>query len=329
MRFKGVNYLLLVVLLSCALTAARAQVGSNYSQFMLNAPAFNPAYAGSCPDLEATLFYRNQWTNLSGRTLSTPGFNASMPIKKISSGVGLAFVYDMIGAQRNLYFNASYAYQLKIKKSLLGFGVSGGLIQSTLLGNLLRAPEGNYEDGAFNHNDPIIPLAKSSGISPYLGAGLMFTHKGLQVGASVSSLVEGKSKVPGTLAENNIIFRRNLYGYISYRFKVGKKLNIRPSVLFKSDLKENQLDINALIYYKSVFWAGAGYRGYNKKSNESVILLFGVNILKNLMLGYSYDISLGPLRGANYGSHEIVLSWRQPLKTKEFKPKTIYNPRFL
>lgn len=306
-----------------------AQVASNYSQFMFNVPAFNPAYAGSNPNLELTALYRNQWTKLSGRTISTPGLNIVAPIERIHSGVSATFVYDILGAQRNLWFNVGYASQLQVKKVKIGFGVNGGLVQATLLGNLLRAPEGNYADGVFNHNDPIIPLSASSGIAPSFGAGLAVTWKGLQIGFSASSIIEGKAKVSSPAGLSNVFFRRNLFGFATYKMPLSPKMSLQPSVLFKSDLKLNQFDINILWYFKDRFWAGAGFRGYNKKSSESVILLLGLNVIRNLGLGYSYDISVGGLRSNNFGSHEIMLTWRQPLKSKVSIPKTVYNPRFL
>ena len=295
---------------------------------MLKPSAYNIAYAGSRPDIEIIAHYRNQWTALSNRTMSNAAIEFVYPINKINSAIAFNSIYDVIGLQRNLYLNLVYAYQLKIKKAKLGIGISGGIIQTSLLGNLLRAPEGNYE-GTFSHNDPIIPLSNANGISPYLTAGLYFSNKNLDIGISLTNALEGKSTVGSPNNEKNIIFRRNIYGFVSYNLKISNKISLQPSLLYRTDLKKMQLDYNLLMKIKNNYFLGLGYRGYNKNSNECVILLLGMKFLKNLQIMYSYDINTGKLFSYQYGSHELTLKYNISRKIKDFTPKIIYNPRFL
>lgn len=305
-----------------------AQVESNSSHYMLKPVAYNIAYAGSKDEIEASIHYRNQWTALTNRTLSNAAFEVVYPISKINSAVAVTGIYDVIGAQRNFYLNVGYAYQLKIKRAKLGFGISGGFIQTTLLGNLLRAPEGDY-DGMFTHNDPIIPLLKKNGISPYLTAGIFFSNKNLQIGCSLTNALESKAAVGAPNNSKNIIFRRNIYGFISYKLKVHKNISLLPSVLIRADAKKLQLDYTLMLNIKSNYFLGLGYRGYNKKSNESVILLLGLKFLKNMQLMYSYDINTSRMFNYQYGSHELTLKYAFLKAEKKVEPKIIYNPRFL
>ena len=325
------NHPLKKILFALLMTMAfqlMSQVESNFSHFMLKPVSYNVAFAGSRQTMDFGLHYRNQWTGLSGKTISTGSFDVTMPLPKIHSGVALNLMYDKLGVQKNLYVTIGYAYQLQIKKVQLGFGAGGGIIQSTLLGNLLRSPEGDY-DNNFDHKDPIIPLDKVSGISPYFSAAMMLTWKQLQIGYSLSNFLEGKAKLANPSNSKNLIFRRNHYVSFAYKFKISKSLNLSPNVLFKTDFKENQLDLNMILDYKSKLDIGLGYRGYNKKSNESVIVLLGVNLWKGLKLYYSYDISTGKLFAYQYGSHEVSLTYKINYRAKVVVPKVIFNPRFL
>jgi len=305
-----------------------SQVESNFSHFMLKPVSYNIAFAGSQKTIDFGLHYRNQWTGLSGKTISTGSFDVTIPLAKIHSGLGFNLMFDKLGVQKNIYLAAGYAYQLQIKKVQFGFGVSGGIVQSTLFGNLLRSPEGNY-DNNFDHKDPIIPLDKVSGISPYLSAALMMTWKQLQIGYSLSNFLEGKAKLTNPSNSKNLIFRRNHYFSFAYKFKISKSLNLLPNALYKTDFKESQLDLNLILDYKAKFDIGLGYRGYNKKSNESVIVLLGVNVWKGLKLYYSYDISTGKLFAYQYGTHELSLTYKINYRAKVVVPKVIFNPRFL
>lgn len=319
---------ILYALLMMVASQMMSQVESNFSHFMLKPVSYNIAFAGSLQTIDVGLHYRNQWTGLSGKTISTGSLDVTLPLTKIHSGVGLNVMYDRLGVQKNIYLTAGYAYQLQIKKVQLGVGVSGGIIQSTLFGNLMRSPEGDY-DNNFDHKDPIIPLDRASGISPCFSAGLMLTWKQLQIGYSLSNFLEGKAKLTNPSNSKNLIFRRNHYFSIAYKFKISKSLNLLPNALFKTDFKENQLDLNLILNYKSKVDVGLGYRGYNKKSNESVIVLLGVNLWKGLKLYYSYDISTGKLFAYQYGSHELSLTYKINYRTKMVVPKVIFNPRFL
>ena len=319
---------ILLVLSACIGIPLIGQVESNFSHFMLKPVSYNIAYAGAYEPIEVGVHYRNQWTGLTGTTLSTGSLDFSMPLPKINSGIGLNMMYDVIGVQKNLYLSAGFAYQLKIKKAKLGMGIAGGIIQSTLYGNLLKAPEGDYNNN-FDHRDPIIPLNKASGISPYFSVGLMFTYRKLQIAYSVTNLLEGKTIIANPTNSKNLIFTRNHYASISYKFKLSKSLVLAPNILFKTDFIEHQLDLNLMLAYKAKFDIGLGYRGYNKKSNESVIVLLGMNLWKELKVMYGYDISTGKSFGSQYGSHELSLVYKFNYKAKLISPKIIYNPRFL
>src|SRR4051812_1409573 len=144
------NFLAVVFFLS--VTSAYAQPEPQFTQYMYNRFLFNPAYAGSGDALEARLLHRSQYTGLTSRWIATQGFNFSLPIYSISSGVGLNVVNDLIGYQRSTYISVSYDYRKTFKWGKMGIGLSAGIIQTSLDGTQLQAPDGNY-NGEVNHND--------------------------------------------------------------------------------------------------------------------------------------------------------------------------------
>ena len=68
------------------------QQPAQYSMYMLNKYAFNPAYAGMDNSLSLTGVYRNQWLNLDGNPVSQ-NFNVHMPLYIVGGGIGLAAGY--------------------------------------------------------------------------------------------------------------------------------------------------------------------------------------------------------------------------------------------
>jgi type IX secretion system PorP/SprF family membrane protein len=68
-----------------------AQQEVQYSQYMFNMLAVNPAYAGSRDVLSMTGLYRQQWVGLEGAP-TTQSFTIDMPISKEKVGIGLCFV---------------------------------------------------------------------------------------------------------------------------------------------------------------------------------------------------------------------------------------------
>ncbi|MEO6037162.1 MAG: PorP/SprF family type IX secretion system membrane protein, partial [Saprospiraceae bacterium] len=149
------KYFFTPIIYGCFVVALTAQQAPQYSLFMLNPYAANPAYAGLENTLVVTGVYRQQWSGLKGAPL-TQHINAHLPLYVIRSGLGLKVENDAIGAHRVTQASASYDYQLELgRNALLSVGVGAGYLQYTLDGDKLRAPQGTYVEpgGLFDHND--------------------------------------------------------------------------------------------------------------------------------------------------------------------------------
>ncbi len=319
--------LLLATYLTLFTSLLMAQQPTVHSLYMFNPAATNPAYVGMDPSLNVIGHVRRQWVGLPGSPFSQY-VQAHMPLYVISSGVGLKLLNDQLGAQRNLQLAAQYSYQLKLgAKTKLSFGLSAGYNQFTLDGAALRAPDGFYELG-IDHQDNVLPAIKQRAGAFELGAGLHLRWNDLDFGLSASALNQPSVSL---LASNplKVTYERNYYAFLSYNLKLNDRLTLQPSVQIQADRVKLQAAYALTLAYNDKFFGGISYRGYNKYSNDAVILIAGVKIAKNISLVYGYDITVSGLRTAQSGSHELTLGYQlsRPIGAGR-PPKVIFNPRW-
>jgi type IX secretion system PorP/SprF family membrane protein len=306
-----------------------AQQPAQYSLSMLNMYNYNTAYAGLDGSVSTTAVFRKQWTNLDGSPL-TYQVNAHLPLPYLRSGFGLGLERDQLGAIVNTSARLSYNYMVSLsKKTVLSFGAAGKFVQMSLDGSLLRTPEGNYEGSTFNHNDQILSSTKAQGSTISAEAGLFIKGEKFQIGASAINLNAPLVK----LATSQILqfqYTRAYFLQGQYKWNITQDWELQTDFLLKTDFVKWQPEFTAMARWKQQFFAGVGYRGYNNMTQDAVVLLAGMQINKNFVLAYGYDVSLNALRGLNSGSHEVVLNYnlRKDLG-KQIPQKIIYNPRFL
>jgi type IX secretion system PorP/SprF family membrane protein len=316
------------ILLWYAVGLAAQQV-PQYSLYMLNPYAYNPAYAGLENTLVATGVYRQQWSNLEGAPV-TQHVNAHLPLFVISSGVGLKVENDGIGAHRTTQAALSYNYQLEFSRTaILSVGMSAGYMQYSLDGTKLRAPEGFYETPGFNHNDPNLPEGKVSAGTPTFEAGIFLQAKNFQLSASALPVFAPNLVASGTDALE-IKPVQHYFFSASYLFNVGENFGIRPSAIAKTDFVETQMEISTVFQWNENIFAGASFRGFGNSDRDAAVVLAGFRLNEKTTLAYSFDLPLSSLNAANRGSHELLLrfSLNKPIGAGKLPP-VIYNPRFL
>ena len=320
----------LILLLSVILISlpAISQQDYQFSQFSFNKLIYNPATAGKDDALNATAFYRNQWVGLPGHPI-TQSIAVSLPLYRISSGVGVSFINESAGVERNMEIKAAYAYLFNTGNGILSFGINAGIIQKNLDGDKLITPDGIYQDNVqLDHNDPLLPDNKVSALAPDLGAGVYFANQRFNIGVAVNHILEPKVSFELKNGNTEFQYNRHLNLIAGYKFRISRAIEIQPSILAKSDLAVHQLDINTLVIYNRNFWGGLSFRGYNNNSKDAVIGMIGMNLTNKISFGYSYDFNLSALQSANSGSHEVFLNYRLPIE-RQSQGKIINNPRFL
>ncbi len=308
-----------------------AQQAPQYSMYFFNQYAFNPAYAGLDNSLSITGVYRKQWAGLEGSP-SNQNLNAHLPWYYLGGAIGIQLDNDILGAERNTQISMAYAYHLKLSRtSILSIGLDGGVVQKTLDGNQLRAPEGTFdpEGNLISHNDNFIPQGIESAIAPTARAGVYFQSKNIEIGISANQLPELTADF-NTIGVTKFQFLRNYFAIFAYNLEVSDNLALKPSVYFKSDLTEHQLDFSIIGRYNGNIFGGVSFRGYSQNTLDSVVFTAGLKVSEKVTVAYAYDLTLSNLSSVSNGSHELMFNYNLNKKLGGAVPsKIIYNPRFL
>lgn len=293
---------ILVLLLS--IMQLQAQQEPHFTHYMFNSLAVNPAYAGSRGALTVTGLYRNQWIGFKGAPV-TQTLTGHAPLLQDKLGVGLSVVNDRIGPTNNTSIYADFAYRIPMgqqKKGRLALGIKGGM-------SMLRV--GLNEVGVLQGMDPSFSENYASKVMPNFGFGIYYHTDYFYVGASVPKILENYYTSRVENAQDEMREKRHYDLMLGGMLKLGKKLKLKPSMLLKvTESSPPELDITALFYMlNDRFWVGPAFRTAFK-SSDAVSALIGVNVIKQLAIGYAFDYSLtNRTFKYNGGSHELMLRY--------------------
>lgn len=300
-----------------------AQQYPQFSQFMLNRYALNPAYGGMESSLSITTGLRTQWTTFEGAP-KTQFINANLPLYILNGSAGLSLENEQLGSFNRLLLTASYNYVYESSIGLISFGMKAGAQQVRINGQNLRTPSGIYQDQIINHNDPLLSSTNMTGIAPQWGFGLYVLNDFFQGGVAIEN-------IPGnafTAVAANYGPSHFLNLFLSTDLYINDILMLRPVLLVKSDMVQTQTDIGSLLYYDN-FFSGATFRGYNSDSFDAFNFIAGVQINKYFRLSYSFDFGISGLNQFHDGTHEFMINYNlnKKIATGELPP-IIYNPRY-
>ncbi len=304
-----------------------AQQDPQYSLSSLNPVAYNPAVIGVNKAINASLQARTQWVGITGNP-QLQYLNANTYAPPLHGGIGLEVMNNQQGVQRNTFIGAGYSYLVEGKKLRFAVGIKGGIIQSGLDGSKLRSPDGFYDESSINHNDNILPNTPVSVIAPDFSAGILFNTRVVTVSVSASHLLEPSMRFKGSLENLGIELSRNYFSYFSLDIGSKNKIAFKPSILLKSNLVENQAEVNLLAQFRKLFWLGVGYRILSADEPDAMIGIAGLNLNENFSVCYSYDYTLSVLNQASNGSHEVLVSYKLSLVRPANPGKIIFTPRF-
>lgn len=288
--------LLILAGLSILTTWGNAQQLPQFSQYMFNQYAFNPAYAGVKPSWEAVTNNRYQWIGITDAprtfTLSAQG-----PLKKENMGLG-GYVYtDNVGPTRRLGFQTSYAYHVRLTETInLSFGLSLGFNQWMLDGDKVTT----YDPNDFYFSQGLLKSTDMDG-----KFGLYMYHADWYVGVSVEQMLHNKISFLSTQTSSESFMEDHYYLTGGYTFRLGDDWQIEPSMLLKVGLPAPlKLDVNLRTTYKETVWVGASYR-----THDAVSAMVGYCYKNQLRIGYAFDFTVTDLRNYNSGTHELMLGF--------------------
>jgi type IX secretion system PorP/SprF family membrane protein len=271
-----------------------AQQLPQYSQYMLNQMAINPAVAGKDDFSEVRSNNRLQWVGITDAP-RTYMLTLQGPIKAKNMGLGMNLYTDIVGPTRRTGLNFSYAYHLKVTEDIkLSMAVSGGILQWGIDGNKLTL----HDDG-----DQQLLTTYQTTIVPDFGTGLYLYQKNkFYLGFSVPQIYQAQIKLyKGAYKNSKIVQQYNLNG--GYTFELNDDFKVEPSFLLKYEYPAPpKLDIGVRGIYKDQIWLGAAYR-----TNDAISAIVGYVYQDYLMIGYSYDITTSKIQKYAGGTHEVML----------------------
>lgn len=293
---------ILYTLLALLLTfGASAQQNPQYSQYIFNSMAINPAYTGTKGVLNINAFHRSQWTGIDGapttQALSVDGINSNERL-----GLGLNFTRDKIGAYSTTSAYANAAARVAVSaRGTLSLGIAAGVVQSVLDGSELGIVD-----------DPSIPSTPDVFYRPDVKLGIYYNSSRFYAGLSASDLIQYKD-----------VFQiepiRHYYFTTGYVFDVSSFVKLKPSILVKEDFNAPaNVDLNGFVLLGDRLWLGSSYRTsmnlFNKNieadpvnKRTAVALIAELQVTNAMRLGYSYDRMLNDLSG--FQSHEISVGY--------------------
>lgn len=289
-----------------------AQQDPQFSQNMFNNMAVNPGYAGSQGLLSATLLNRQQWMGFEGNPRTTLG-SVHAPVKPfgINSGVGLVFMDDRLGFEKNMTIMGNYAYRLDLGPGTLGIGLNLGLLSKSLNGKWV-IPDSDLHIPATQ--DPAIPDEQVTSMAFDMGLGLFYNTDKFYAGISTTHLFEPLIDY-GSGAMMNM--KRHYYGTAGYLFKLPNPVfEIQPSLFVKSDGASFQFDVNAMVIYNKKYWGGVSYR-----PGDAVVVLAGLELSSGLKVGIAYDFTTSAIGAYSNGSVEFMVGYNLEISTDKFNQR--------
>ncbi|WBU89497.1 PorP/SprF family type IX secretion system membrane protein [Cellulophaga omnivescoria] len=305
-----------IVLIFLAVQNSSAQQDAQYTQYMYNTIAINPAYAGSRGVFSIAALHRSQWVGLDGAP-TTQTLNLNSPVSR-RVGLGLSVVHDEIGngTNQDTYIDAAFSYTVPTgDQGKLSFGLKAGghflnLDFSKLANYRQESTPAGYDD-----------IEKK--FSPNFGAGIYYHTDKFYAGISVPNFLETEhfDNSEGQNSSFVAVERMNLYLITGYVFELNRDLKLKPAALIKAVKGAPlQADLSATFLLKDKFSFGAAYRW-----DAALSALVGFQLSDQLMLGLAYDKETTDLGNTSFndGSFEVFL--RYELRSRY---KKVITPRF-
>jgi type IX secretion system PorP/SprF family membrane protein len=318
--------ILLLGFLVMASLALRAQQRPQFSQYMINPYVLNPAVGGVEKYVDIRAGYRNQWVGFTDAHPVTTYLSVHGPIGQAKCfntrtkhrtngfhGVGGYVMHDKTGPISRIHGYVSYAYHLQMaKKTFISLGLSGGVQQFRLDANQLDIRNPDQSSVNYQGADYAVLSNRYQRTLPDISAGAWFYSSDFFAGASVGQIAGSPLELDfnGVSKENQGKLVHHYFLISGYRFRVDRDLSVIPSIAAKGvGNAPLSLDLNCKVRYLDSYWAGVSYR-----KGAAVAVMAGIVINKMFDVSYSYDAQTTDIRKYAYGSHEIVVGYRLPIK---------------
>ncbi|TYP96065.1 type IX secretion system PorP/SprF family membrane protein [Tenacibaculum adriaticum] len=287
-------------------SSMHAQQDPQYTQYMYNTMAVNPAYVGSRGHTVITALGRTQWVGFEGAP-DTQTLSYDTAIGYSGLGLGFNLVNDKIGPSHELYFDGNVSYTIETgEDGNLAFGLKLG-------GRLLNI---DWSIGRTQDAEQFPDITNK--FLPTIGAGIYYYEPEWYIGLSVPNFLS-QEHYDDDRPRGEIASERLHFFFISgYVFDLSESIKFKPAVLLKIvSGAPLSLDISGNFLFEERFRAGLAWRW-----DDSIAVLLGFQASDALHIGYAYDLTTSNYNVANSGTHEIMLRY------EIFRRERMKSPRF-
>lgn len=302
--------IIIIVLFVIGFQNSNAQQLPQFTQYMYNTIAVNPAYTGSRQALSIVALNRNQWAGFDGGP-QTQTLSIHSPLRNEKVGLGLSLINDKTGFENFTYVYADFSYTINVSDDTkLSFGLKAGMTYYKLAEELYNASEVNQ--------DPYFDERLNRWNSNF-GAGILFHSNKWYLGLSVPKIINHDLNNQTEYAALETV---HFYGIGGYVFDLSEQIKLKPSFLFKyTEGAPISTDLSANFLFNERFWIGGSYRFNGDQRDLGALVDFQVT--DQLRVGYTYEIPTGEIRPYTSGSHEILLMYEF-----KFMKNKLKSPRY-
>ena len=301
--------ILILVVLIVGIEFSNAQQLPQFTQYMYNTIAVNPAYAGSRDALSIVALNRNQWAGFDGGP-ETQTLSIHSPLRNEKLGLGLSLINDKAGFENFTYAYVDFSYTIQASADVeVSFGLKGGMTYYKLAEELYNYTEVN-QDAYFDE--------RLNRWNANFGAGILVHSDKWYVGLSIPKIINHDMNNSTDYAALETVHYYALGGYV---FDLSESLKLKPSFMVKyTKGAPISNDFTANLLYNEKVWLGGSYRINGKQRAIGAIVDFQVS--DQFRVGYTYEIPTGEIRPYTSGSHEILLMYEfKFMKAKQKSPR--------
>ena len=274
--------------MSLHVQAQQDLVLTNYGENMF---VFNPAFTGTEMYMQIAGINRLQHISMENAPL-TNILSCNSSISNVNSSIGGYLFQDRIGIYDHYGINLSYAYKMELKAST--FALGAGFTSENYRLNYTRAE-------ILDPSDPLI-LQGTRGDWGFNGSfGMAWFNETSKIGFSATNLIPSKLD----FGAGNVFSYSRHYYLMAMKEKIFSEGTGLSFYTIMSYTANQPFQVEAHVIYNFYrFNGGVGYR-----NQDALLLFFGMNLVNELYLNYSYDITLNPLKSGSFGTSEIMLSY--------------------
>ena len=294
--------ILILVFVTLVAKPSIAQQLPQFTQYMYNTIAINPAYAGSRETLSLVGLHRNQWAGFPGAP-TTQTLSIHSPLRNEKIGLGFSFINDELGFENYVYMYGDFSYTIKLNEiSKLAFGLKAGFTSFNLDNRIYTSNN--------NEMDQLIQNIEGRW-TPNIGAGVMWLWERGYLGLSAPRLINNN------LSTDNgykALERVSYYFTGGYVFNIGYTTKFKPSYMIKAtNGAPLSIDVSANFLFYEKLWLGAAYR-FNETSG-ALGFMTDFQILRDWRIGYTFELPTSEIRPYSHGTHEFIIMFE------------VFNPR--